>query len=155
MIETVTMTEAKWAKAPKNFEAGVPNMAQAVGMAAGLQYLSKIGMENVAKHEADLTRYTLDKFSELRGVEVIGPKDSIDRGSVISFTMNDLHPHDVGQVLDQYGIAVRTGHHCAWPLMKKLGLVGTTRASFYIYNDEADVDALIDGILETQKYFKV
>ena len=112
-------------------------------------------MENVAKHEADLTRYTLDKFSELRGVEVIGPKDSIDRGSVISFTMNDLHPHDVGQVLDQYGIAVRTGHHCAWPLMKKLGLVGTTRASFYIYNDEADVDALIDGILETQKYFKV
>jgi len=155
MIESVTMTEAKWAKAPKKFEAGVPNMAQAVGMAAGLQYLSKLGMDNVAKHEADLTKYALDKFSELRGIEVIGPKDSKDRGSVISFTMNDLHPHDVGQVLDQYGIAVRTGHHCAWPLMKKLGLVGTTRASFYIYNDEQDVDALIDGILETQKYFKV
>ena len=155
MIEMVTMTEAKWAKAPKKFEAGVPNMAQAVGMAAGLQYLSKLGMDNVAKHEADLTRYALDKFSELRDIEVIGPKDSKDRGSVISFTMNDLHPHDVGQVLDQYGIAVRTGHHCAWPLMKKLGLVGTTRASFYIYNDEQDVDALIDGILETQKYFKV
>jgi len=155
MIESVTMTEAKWAQSPKRFEAGVPNMAQAVGLAAAITYLSNLGMENVEKHEKDLTAYALDKFKQLDKVKIIGPKDSVDRGSVISFTIDGIHPHDVGQVLDQYGVAVRTGHHCAWPLMRKLGLVGTTRASFYVYNDEADVDVLIDSILEAQKYFKV
>ncbi len=155
MIESVTMTEAKWAPAPKKFEAGVPNMAQAIGLAAAVKYLTKLGMNNVAQHERELTAYALDKFAALQGVKVIGPKDNVNRGSVISFTMDGIHPHDVGQVLDQYGVAVRTGHHCAWPLMKKLGLVGTTRASFYIYNDEADVDALIASIGEAQKYFKV
>jgi len=155
MIETVTMTEAKWAPSPKRFEAGVPNMAQAVGFAAAINYLNDLGMDNVAKHEHELTSYALEKFLQLEKVEVIGPKNNIDRGSVISFTIDGIHPHDVGQVLDQYGVAVRTGHHCAWPLMRKLGLVGTTRASFYVYNDEADVDALIDSILEAQKYFKV
>ena len=155
MIESVTMTEAKWAASPKRFEAGVPNMAQAVGFAAAINYLNELGMDNVAKHEQDLTSYALEKFLQLDKVEVIGPKNNIDRGSVISFTIDGIHPHDVGQVLDQYGVAVRTGHHCAWPLMRKLGLVGTTRASFYVYNDEADVDTLIDSILEAQKYFKV
>jgi len=155
MIETVTMTEATWAKSPKRFEAGVPNMAQAVGFAAAIKYLEALGMDNVAKHEQELTSYALDKFKNLSGVNVIGPKNNIDRGSVISFTMDGIHPHDVGQVLDQYGIAVRTGHHCAWPLMRKLGLVGTTRASFYIYNDESDVDSLISAIGEAKKYFKV
>ena len=149
------MTEAKWAASPKRFEAGVPNMAQAVGFAAAIDYLNELGMDNVAKHEQDLTAYALKKFLQLDKVEVIGPKNNIDRGSVISFTIDGIHPHDVGQVLDQYGVAVLTGHHCAWPLMRKLGLVGTTRASFYVYNDEADVDALIDSILEAQKYFKV
>ena len=155
MIETATMTEAKWAQSPKRFEAGVPNMAQAVGFAAAINYLNNLGMENVAKHENELTAYALNKFSELKNVDVIGPKNNVDRGSVLSFTIEGIHPHDVGQVLDQYGVAVRTGHHCAWPLMKKLGLVGTTRASFYVYNDEADVDVLIDSILKAQKYFKV
>jgi cysteine desulfurase/selenocysteine lyase len=155
MIESVTMTDAKWAPSPKRFEAGVPNMAQAVGFAAAINYLKNLGMENVEKHEKDLTAYALDKFAGLEKVKVIGPKDNVDRGSVISFTIDGIHPHDVGQVLDQYGIAVRTGHHCAWPLMKKLGLVGTTRASFYIYNDEADVDVLIESIAQAQKYFKV
>lgn len=155
MIESVTMTEAKWAPSPKRFEAGVPNMAQAVGFAAAINYLNELGMDNVAKHERDLTSYALEKFLQLEKVEVIGPKNNVDRGSVISFTIDGIHPHDVGQVLDQYGVAVRTGHHCAWPLMRKLGLVGTTRASFYVYNDEADVDVLIDSILEAQKYFKV
>jgi cysteine desulfurase/selenocysteine lyase len=155
MIESATMTEAKWAASPKRFEAGVPNMAQAVGFAAAISYLNDLGMDSVAKHEHDLTSYALEKFLQLDKVEVIGPKNNIDRGSVISFTIDGIHPHDVGQVLDQYGVAVRTGHHCAWPLMRKLGLVGTTRASFYVYNDEADVDALIDSILEAQKYFKV
>ena len=155
MIESVTMTEAKWAPSPKRFEAGVPNMAQAVGFAAAIKYLNKLGMDNVAKHEKDLTGYALEKFKQLDRVKLIGPKDNVDRGSVISFTIEGIHPHDVGQVLDQYGVAVRTGHHCAWPLMRKLGLVGTTRASFYVYNDEADVDALVDSVLQAQKYFKV
>ena len=155
MIESVTMTEAKWAPSPKRFEAGVPNMAQAVGFAAAINYLNNLGMDNVAKHEKDLTAYALNKFKQLDKVKLIGPKDNVDRGSVISFTIEGIHPHDVGQVLDQYGVAVRTGHHCAWPLMRKLGLVGTTRASFYIYNDEADVDALIDSVMHAQKYFKV
>ena len=155
MIESVTMTEAKWTASPKRFEAGVPNMAQAVGFAAAINYLNELGMDNVAKHEQDLTSYALEKFLQLDKVEVIGPKNNIDRGSVISFTIDGIHPHDVGQVLDQYGVAVRTGHHCAWPLMRKLGLVGTTRASFYVYNDETDVDTLIESILEAQKYFKV
>ena len=155
MIESVTMTEAKWAPSPKRFEAGVPNMAQAVGFAAAINYLNNLGMDNVAKHEKDLTAYALNKFKQLDKVKLIGPKDNVDRGSVISFTIEGIHPHDVSQVLDQYGVAVRTGHHCAWPLMRKLGLVGTTRASFYVYNDEADVDALVDSVLQAQKYFKV
>ena len=155
MIESVTMTEAKWAPSPKRFEAGVPNMAQAVGFAAAINYLNNLGMDNVAKHEKDLTAYALKKFKQLDKVTLIGPKDNVDRGSVISFTIEGIHPHDVSQVLDQYGVAVRTGHHCAWPLMRKLGLVGTTRASFYVYNDEADVDALVDSVLQAQKYFKV
>ena len=155
MIESVTMTEAKWAPSPKRFEAGVPNMAQAVGFAAAINYLNNLGMDNVAKHEKDLTAYALNKFKQLDKVKLIGPKDNVARGSVISFTIEGIHPHDVGQVLDQYGVAVRTGHHCAWPLMRKLGLVGTTRASFYVYNDEADVDALIDSVMHAQKYFKV
>ena len=115
MIESVTMTEAKWAPSPKRFEAGVPNMAQAVGFAAAINYLNDLGMDNVAKHEHDLTSYALEKFLQLEKVEVIGPKNNIERGSVISFTIDGIHPHDVGQVLDQYGVAVRTGHHCAWP----------------------------------------
>ena len=155
MIESVTMTDATWAPAPRKFEAGVPNMAQAVGLAAALKYLSQIGMAKIAEHDAELTAYALEKFSSLKGIEIIGPKENVDRGAVISFTTEGIHPHDLGQVLDQYGIAVRTGHHCAWPLMKKFGIAGTTRASFYLYNDFADVDALIDGVGSAQKYFKV
>lgn len=155
MIESVTMTDATWAKAPKRFEAGVPNMAQAVGLAAAIKYLEELGMDNVEAHEKRLTSYALDQFADLSGVKVIGPRTNVDRGAVISFEINGIHPHDVGQVLDQYGVAVRTGHHCAWPLMKKLELVGTTRASFYVYNDEKDVDSLITAIEEAKKYFKV
>ncbi|CAB4596536.1 MAG: SufS family cysteine desulfurase [Actinobacteria bacterium] len=155
MIESVTMTDATWASAPRKFEAGVPNMAGAVGLGIALQYLLNVGMNNVEAHEHALTQYALTKFADLERVRIIGPTDTKMRGSVLSFEIDGVHPHDAGQVLDQHGIAVRTGHHCAWPLMRKLGIVGTTRASFYIYNDEKDVDALIDGILATQKYFKV
>ena len=155
MIETVTMTDATWAPAPRKFEAGVPNMAQAVGLAAALNYLSKIGMDRVAEHDALLTEYALSKLVALPGVSVIGPKNCVDRGAVVSFTIDGIHPHDVGQALDGNGIAVRTGHHCAWPLMRKLNLVGTTRASFYIYNDLQDIDILVQSIGEAQKFFGV
>jgi cysteine desulfurase / selenocysteine lyase len=155
MIETVTMTDATWAPAPRKFEAGVPNMAQAVGLAAALNYLSKIGMDRVAEHDALLTEYALLKLIALPGVKVIGPQNGLDRGAVISFTVDGIHPHDVGQALDGNGIAVRTGHHCAWPLMRKLNLVGTTRASFYIYNDLQDIDILVQSIGEAQKFFGV
>ena len=155
MIETVTMTDATWAPAPRKFEAGVPNMAQAVGLAAALNYLSKIGMDRVAEHDALLTEYALSKLVALPGVSVIGPKNGVDRGAVVSFTIDGIHPHDVGQALDGNGIAVRTGHHCAWPLMRKLNLVGTTRASFYIYNDLQDIDILVQSIGEAQKFFGV
>ena len=155
MIESVTMTDATWAPAPRKFEAGVPNMAQAVGLAAALDYLTEIGMDKVEAHEHALTKYALEKFSTLRDVSIIGPTNTQMRGGVISFTIEGIHPHDAGQVLDQHGIAVRTGHHCAWPLMRKMHVVGTTRASFYIYNDTSDIDALIDGIEYAQKYFKV
>ncbi len=155
MIETVTMESATWAPAPRKFEAGVPNMAQAVGLGAALEYLSKIGMSKIHHHEIALTKYALDQFTQLPGVTVIGPLDMKDRGGALSFTVEGVHPHDVGQVLDQYGIAVRTGHHCAWPLMRKYGIAGTTRASFYLYNDLSDIDTLVEKIVETQKYFKV
>jgi cysteine desulfurase/selenocysteine lyase len=153
MIETVTMTGATWAPAPKKFEAGVPNMAQAAGLGAALKYLSAIGIENIHSHELALTSYLLGKLSEVDGLSIVGPKDLHDRGGSISFTFGDIHPHDLGQFLDSQGIAVRTGHHCAWPLNRKMGVVATTRASLYLYNTEEDCDALIAGILDAQKYF--
>ena len=155
MIENVTMTDATWAPAPKKFEAGVPNMAQAVGLGAALQYLSKVGLKTIHEHEQYLTNALLAGLSDIKGVNIFGPLDLVDRGGTVSFTLDGIHPHDAGQVLDQYGIAVRTGHHCAWPLMKKFGVSGTTRASLYLYNNEADIDALVDGIEQTKKYFKV
>ena len=153
MIETVTMTGATWAPAPKKFEAGVPNMAQAAGLGAALKYLSAIGIENIHHHEIALTTYLLGKLSEVDGLSIVGPKSMQDRGSSISFTFGDIHPHDLGQFLDSQGIAVRTGHHCAWPLNRKMGVVATTRASLYLYNTEEDCDALVAGILDAQKYF--
>ncbi len=153
MIETVTMTGATWAPAPKKFEAGVPNMAQVVGLGAALDYLSNVGMANIHLWELELTQYALDGLKAIEGVRVVGPQGIIDRGGVISFTIAGLHPHDVGQVMDQYGVAVRTGHHCAWPLIRKLGLTGTTRASFYLYNDFSDVDIFLESVVGARDYF--
>jgi cysteine desulfurase/selenocysteine lyase len=155
MIESVTMEKATYSEPPRKFEAGVPNMAQAVGLGAALEYLSKIGMENIAEHERQLTAYGLKALGAISGVSIIGPTEVENRGSTISFSVEGIHPHDLGQVLDQYGIAIRTGHHCAWPLMKKYGLSGTARASFYFYNDTSDIDALVNGIVAAQKYFAV
>jgi cysteine desulfurase/selenocysteine lyase len=153
MIENVTMESATWAPAPKRFEAGVPNMAQAVGLGAALDYLSKIGMHNIFHHEMALTKYFLEKLQEIPTLKIVGPLDLENRGSCISFTVGEIHPHDLGQYLDSQGIAVRTGHHCAWPLTRKLGVPSTTRASLYLYNQEAECDLLVSGILNAQKYF--
>jgi cysteine desulfurase/selenocysteine lyase len=153
MIETVTMTGATWAPAPRKFEAGVPNMAQAAGLAAALKYLSNIGVSRIHEHELALTRYLLEKFSEIKDLRIIGPANTESRGGSLSFTFGDIHPHDLGQFLDSQGIAVRTGHHCAWPLNRKMGVPATTRASLYLYNTIDDCDALVAGILDAQKYF--
>jgi cysteine desulfurase/selenocysteine lyase len=155
MVDSVTMEGATWASAPRKFEAGVPNMAQAVGLSAAIDYLNIVGMDKIFEHEQELTHQLLTGLSKISGVNVVGPLDMKDRGGVISFTVDGVHPHDVGQVLDQYGIAVRTGHHCAWPLMKKLNLVGTTRASFHLYNDSNDINALLEAIEKVKSYFKV
>ena len=155
MIDSVTMEQATWAELPRKFEAGVPNMAQAVGLSAAVDYINKIGISNIHEHENQLTKALLAGLAHMQGVKVIGPTDLTERGGVVSFTVDGIHPHDVGQVLDQYGIAVRTGHHCAWPLMRKLNVVGTTRASFHLYNTISDVEKLLEGIAQVQSYFKV
>jgi len=153
MIETVTMTSATWAPAPRKFEAGVPNMAQAVGLGAAIDYLSDIGMHEIHTHEAELTQYLLEKLLQVPDLNIVGPKSVDARGGSVSFTVGEIHPHDLGQFLDSQGVAVRTGHHCAWPLTRKLGVPATTRASLYLYNDQSDCDALFDAILGAQKYF--
>ena len=153
MVTSVTMESATWAEAPQKFEAGVPNMAQAVGLGAALNYLSNIGMDAIAEHERSLTGYALDKLLQIPGLRIVGPQDNVDRGAALSFTIKDIHPHDVGQYVDSQGIALRTGHHCAWPLTKIMNVPATTRASFYLYNDEQDVDALVEALLGAQKYF--
>jgi cysteine desulfurase/selenocysteine lyase len=155
MIDHATIESATWAKAPKKFEAGVPNMAQAVGLGAALNYLTKIGMGKIHAHEEILVERALTGLQNISGVEIIGSKSSVNRGSAISFTIEGVHPHDVGQVLDDLGIAVRTGHHCAWPLMQELKLNATTRASFYLYNTPEEVDVFLDGINQVKKFFKV
>jgi cysteine desulfurase/selenocysteine lyase len=153
MIENVTMESATWAPAPKRFEAGVPNMAQAVGLGAALDYLSAIGMEKVFEHEMQLTEYYLEELQKVPTLKIVGPLDLENRGSCISFTVGEIHPHDLGQYLDSQGIAVRTGHHCAWPLTRKLGVPATTRASLYLYNQESECDLLVNAIVDAQRYF--
>ena len=153
MIENVTMTTATWAPVPQKFEAGVPNMAQAVGLGAACKYLSDLGMDAVREHEIAITGYALDKMSAIEGIRIVGPLENVSRGAVVSFTLADIHPHDIGQYVDSQGVAVRTGHHCAWPLARAMNVPATTRASFYLYNDERDVDALVEALLGAQKYF--
>jgi cysteine desulfurase/selenocysteine lyase len=153
MIETVTMTSATWAPAPRKFEAGVPNMAQAVGLGAAIDYLSAIGMSEIFEHEVELTGYLIEGLLAIPKLSIVGPNNTDSRGGSVSFTVGQIHPHDLGQYLDSQGVAVRTGHHCAWPLTRKLGVPATTRASLYLYNDESDCDALFQAILGAQKYF--
>jgi cysteine desulfurase/selenocysteine lyase len=155
MIETVFMEHSTFAAPPKRFEAGTPMVAQAVGLAAAVDYLDELGMDNVAAHEHELAGYILERLGTLRGVRVIGPLENVDRGSAVSFVVEGLHPHDVGQFLDDRGVAVRVGHHCAWPTCRRFGVPATTRISPYIYNDPSDIDTAVEGILAAQSFFGV
>jgi Selenocysteine lyase len=151
MIETVFMESSTFAPPPQKFEAGVPMVAQAVGLGAAVRYLEDVGMASIADQEHELTGYALTQLAGLPGVRIIGPTDNIDRGSAISFVVDGLHPQDVGQVLDDRGVAVRVGHHCAWPTCRRFAVPATTRLSTYLYNDTADIDAAVQGIVAAQE----
>jgi cysteine desulfurase/selenocysteine lyase len=153
MIADVTMTSATWAPAPAKFESGVPNMAQVIGLGVAVDYLSAIGMDSIAAHEHVLSSDLLTKLLSVEEIKVVGPHTMDSRGGALSFTVEGIHPHDLGQFLDSQGIAVRTGHHCAWPLTRFLGVPATTRASLYLYNTIEDNDALMTGIHSAMKYF--
>ena len=154
MIEVVRMEGSTFLPPPQRFEPGVPAVAEAAGLAAAVDYLNGLGMGNVAAHEESLTAHALDALREINGVRILGPDTTKDRGGAVAFEVDGVHPHDVGQVLDELGIAVRTGHHCAWPLHRALGVQASTRATFYVYNTHAEVDALADGIRYAQKFFR-
>ncbi len=155
MIETVRMEGSTYAAPPHKFEAGTPPIVQAVGLGAAIDYLTNIGMDNVAAHEREITGYALEKLLAIDGVRILGPTDMTDRGGAISFTLCDLHPHDVGQALDSLGIAVRGGHHCCRPGHARFGVHASTRASFYLYTTKDEIDALADGLDYTKKFFRV
>lgn len=153
MIETVTMEATTYAPAPQRFEAGTPMTSQVVGLAAAARYLGDIGMDAVDSHEATLVAAALEGLAGVPGVRVIGPASMTDRGSPVSFVVDGIHAHDVGQVLDDDGVAVRVGHHCAWPLHRRFGIAATARASFAVYNTLDEVDRLIDGVRRAKEFF--
>ncbi len=154
MVLEVTYDRASWAPPPMKFEAGTPNIADAIGLGKAVEYLEQIGMGEIREHEITITDYALARFAELEDVTTYGPSNTEIRGGVISFYLNDVHPHDISQVLDSLGVAIRAGHHCAMPLVKsKLHVPATARASFYLYNTESEIDILIDGIKKTMEYF--
>jgi cysteine desulfurase / selenocysteine lyase len=153
MIEVVRMEGSTFLPPPERFEAGVPAAAQATGLAAACDYLDALGMENVAAHEEELTAHALKSLGAIEGVRILGPLTTEDRGGAVSFTIDGVHPHDVGQLLDELGIAVRADHHCAWPLHRALGVQASTRATFYVYNTHDEVEALAEGVRQTQRFF--
>ena len=153
MISVVTREESSWAALPHKFEAGTPNIADVIAFGAALDFLNDVGMDAIAAHDAELTHYAVDRLSHLEGLDIYGPSDPADRSAVIAFNYRDIHSHDVATILDRGGIAVRAGHHCAQPLMRTLGVPATARASFYLYNERSEVDALVDGLLEAGERF--
>ena len=156
MVSEVTYEKATWAPLPMKFEAGTPNIADAIALGAAVDYLSEIGMDEIHEYEKSITDYGLEKFSLLEemGVILFGPRKSDQRGAIFSFHTPNVHPHDLGTIMDQMGIALRTGHHCAMPLVKSLGVPATARASLYVYNTFVEIDALVDGTIEALKYFE-
>ena len=153
MIETVTMHRSTYAGLPHKYEAGTPPIAQAVGLGAAVDYLSSVGMGAVAAHEQQITAYALEALSTVSGLRILGPTDTVDRGGAISFTLGDVHPHDVAQILDGHGIAVRAGHHCGRPVHQRFGVSASTRASFYLYTTPSEIDALIVGLEQAKRFF--
>ncbi len=153
MIEVVRMTGSTFAAPPHRFEAGTPPIAQAVGLGAAAGYLSAIGMDAIAAHEQQITAYALEGLKTVPGLRIIGPSEPVDRGGAVAFTLPDIHPHDISQLLDSRGIAVRGGHHCARPLHERFGVQSSTRASFYLYTTTAEIDALVEGLGYTQRFF--
>ena len=155
MIETVRMEASTYAPLPARFEAGTPPIAQAVGLGAAVDYLCALGMDAVAAHEREVTAYALDRLQSVPALRIIGPAEPVDRGGAVSFALGELHPHDIGQVLDDQGIAVRVGHHCAKPVCARFGVPATTRASFYLYSTLGEVDALVEGLEQVRRFFRV
>lgn len=155
MIETVTMAESTYASPPARFEAGTQPIAQAVGLGAAVEYLDGLGMDAVAAHEQRILGYALERMREVAGVRIIGPTEVVDRGGAISFELDGVHPHDVAQVLDSQGVAVRAGHHCAKPAHARFGVQSSVRASPYLYTTESEIDALVDALEYTKRFFKV
>ncbi|HCU95102.1 MAG TPA: cysteine desulfurase, partial [Actinobacteria bacterium] len=155
MIETVLMERSTYAPPPHKFEAGTMPIAQAAGLAAAIDYLDEVGLDAIHAHEQRLLAHALDALAEIKGVRILGPTTPAGRGAAISFEVDGVHPHDVSQVLDEHGIAVRAGHHCAWPLHRALGVQASTRASFYLYNTQEEVEALAEGIRQAQRFFSV
>ena len=153
MINTVGRFESTWAPVPHKFEAGTPPIAEAVGFGAAVEYLGAVGMDVIEAHERELTAYALEKLSEIPDLTIYGPTDVAVRGSAVSFELGDVHPHDIATILDQDGVAVRAGHHCAKPLMKYLDVPATARASFYLYNIEEEIDALVASLHNARKLF--
>jgi cysteine desulfurase/selenocysteine lyase len=154
MIRKVTFEGATWNDLPWKFEAGTPNIADAIAFGAAIDYLEALGMENVRRHEIEVTAYALDRLRTLDDITMYGPDDPEKRGGVVSFNFGDLHPHDVGTILDRHGVAIRAGHHCTQPLMRCLGVSGTARASFYVYNTQEEVEVLVEGLQAARDFFK-
>jgi len=153
MIETVAMAESTFAPPPARFEAGTPPIAQAVGLGAAVDYLTALGMPAIARHEREITAYALEALPTVPGLRIFGPPEPVGRGGTVSFALDDIHPHDVGQILDAQGVQVRVGHHCARPVCVRYGVPATTRASFYLYTTTAEVDALVRGLEQVRKVF--
>ncbi len=155
MIREVHKYETTWNDLPYKFEAGTPNIADVIGFSAAIDYLNKIGMDNIRNHEIELTKYALEKMSKVKGITIYGSKDITKRGGVISFNFHDVHPHDVATIIDKDGVAIRSGHHCAQVLMERLDVAATNRASFYVYNTREEVDALINSLNKVAELFKL
>ncbi|MEU5409440.1 cysteine desulfurase [Nocardia asteroides] len=155
MIETVTMEQTTYAPPPQRFEAGTPMTSQVVGLAAAVRYLEELGMDAIAAHEHALTGAALEGLRGIEGVRIVGPTENVDRGGAVAFVVDGIHAHDVGQILDDQGVAIRVGHHCAWPLHRKFGVAATARASFAVYNTLDEVDALVQAVRKAQTFFGV
>lgn len=153
MIDFVGLYESTWKELPWKFEGGTPIIAGAIGLGAAIDFLNEIGLDNIAAHEHKLAAYAMDELEKIEGLQIFGPRDPMQRCGLVTFNLDDVHPHDVATVLDMNGIAVRAGHHCAQPLMKWLQVTATARASFYLYNDEADIDRLVAGLRSAKEYF--